>query len=245
MSFWGVSVDTGAMSDLLRNPSPRIVTMWSDVGCPWASLALHTLQAAAARAGVQLMIDHRAFPLELFNRRGTPKPIIDAEVVAIAGLRPELGWRPWTAPDSTYPVTTLPAMAAVQAAKVDQVGGLVGSDELDAALRHAFYADGRCISILSEIIEIAATCPSVDADALNEALALGAGIREVHEQWRTAQRPCIAGSPHLFISADHTGLNNPGVDYHWTAPPQDGGVPRFVGYDPQWADELVAELARR
>lgn len=242
MSALDIPVHTGAMSDPARNPSPRIVTIWSDIGCPWASLALHTLQAAAARAGVRLTIDHRAFPLELFNRRGTPKPIIDAEIVAIAGLRPELGWQPWTAPDSTYPVTMLPALAAVQAAKADQVGGLVGSDELDTALRHAFYRDGRCISILSEIIEVAASCPSVDAAALDGALARGAGIREVHQHWQTAQSPDISGSPHLFINANHAGLHNPGVDYHWTAPPQDGGVPRFVSYDSLWAEKVVADI---
>lgn len=104
-------------------PGPPTITVWSDIGCPWATLALHTLHAAAAQRGAELLIDHRAFPLELFNREPTPKPIIDVELVAIAGLRPELDWRPWPGPDSTYPVTMLPALEAVQAAKNPAVGG--------------------------------------------------------------------------------------------------------------------------
>lgn len=232
------------MTDAIRNPDPGALTIWSDIGCPWASLALHTLHAAAERHEIPLRIDHRAFPLELFNRRGTPKLIIDREVVAIAGLRPELGWRPWTAPDSTYPVTMLPAMAAVQAAKSAQIGGLAASDELDSALRHAFYTEGRCISIHTEILAAAAACASVDEHALGEALHRGAGFAEVHAQWRTASGPEITGSPHLFLGADDSvGLHNPGVDYHWTAPPDDGGVPRFVRYEPGWAAAVVTDLA--
>ncbi len=230
------------MSEPLRHPSPRVVTVWSDIGCPWASLALDTLHTAASRRDIPLVVDHRAFPLELFNRRGTPKPVIDAEVIAIAGLRPELGWRPWTSHEHAYPVTTLPAMAAVQAAKAEHVGGMAASDELDAALRRAFYTDQRCISVHSEIIAVAAECQSVNQDALDRALSQGSGMREVHEHWRTARRPEIQGSPHLFTAEDLAGLHNPGVDYHWTAPPADGGVPRFVAYEPQWADDLLTSL---
>ncbi len=49
------------------------MTVWSDLGCPWATLALHTLRASAAERGQELVIDHRAFPLELFNREPTAK----------------------------------------------------------------------------------------------------------------------------------------------------------------------------
>src|SRR2546421_5874458 len=154
---------------------PAVVTVWSDIGCPWATLALHTLRARARERGQRLFVDHRAFPLELFNRRPTPKAILDAEVAVIGSHRPELGWAPWVAAEATYPVTTLPAMEAVQAAKDLAVGGLTGSDELDAALRRAFYTEGRCISLHPVILDVAEGCPPVDADALAAALAEGAG----------------------------------------------------------------------
>jgi predicted DsbA family dithiol-disulfide isomerase len=217
------------------------VTVWSDVGCPWATLA-STLRQHAAEREQPLAIDHRAFPLELFNRQPTPKYIVDAEVVAIAGRRPELGWRPWSGPENTYPVTTLPALEAVQACKDPAVGGLRGSDELDAALRVAFYAQSRCISVHPVILDVAEQCDHVDTQALAEALARGAGRTEVYEQWQTAQRPEIAGSPQLFTASGYA-VHNPGVTYHWTAPPPHGGFPCLEQYRPEWTDELLGILS--
>lgn len=220
---------------------PRVVTFWSDIGCPWASLALHVLRSRAVDMGVPLFIDHRAFPLELFNRRPTPKPVLDMEVVAIAGLVPEVGWRLWQEHEATYAVTTLPAMAAVQAAKDPGVGGLRASDELDAALREAFYRENRCISVHAEILAAADRCPSVDLAALERALEKGAGQRAVFEHWRTAQGPSVQGSPHLFVKHRYSA-HNPGVDYHWRGRPGHG-FPRFERYDPGWADDVLGLVA--
>lgn len=223
----------------VASPDAGVVTVWSDIGCPWATLALHTLRTAAHTEGLELRIDHRAFPLEWFNRRPTPKPVIDAEVVAIAGLRPELGWRPWAAPESGYPVTTVPAMAAVQAAKHESVGGLPASDQLDAALRHAWYAESRCISIETGILDIAEACPLVDADALAKHLATGAGHAVVHDQWPVARTAAVQGSPHLFTA--EFSVHNPGVDYHWTAAPGQG-FPRLTSYDDSWTGRVLDTL---
>ncbi|MGH3802082.1 MAG: hypothetical protein ACRDTD_18500 [Pseudonocardiaceae bacterium] len=71
----------------------------------------------------------------LFDQQPTPKYIVDAEIVTIGARRPELGWQRWTGHEFSYPVTTLPALEAVQAAKDPAVGGLRASDELDSALR--------------------------------------------------------------------------------------------------------------
>lgn len=225
----------------LVNQGDQVLTVWSDLGCPWASLALHTVRTRAKERDVDLVIDHRAFPLELFNRRPTPKPIIDVEITAIAGLIPSLGWRLWTRPDWEYVVTTVPAMAAVQAAKDAAVGGLRASDELDAALRRAFYEEGRCISIHAEILDVARTCPALFLPALRTALQRGAGTTEVFDQWRTARNLPVQGSPHLFLG-ERYAEHNPGVTYHWTAAPGEG-FPRFEAYDATWAD-TVLDLTR-
>ncbi|GGM33408.1 dithiol-disulfide isomerase [Longimycelium tulufanense] len=220
-----------------RHDEPT-VTVWSDIGCPWAALALHTLHVAAERRGLPLLVDHRAFPLELFNRQSTPKFIVDAEIVVIAGTLPELGWQRWRGPDWTYPATTLPALEAVQAAKDPAIGGLWGSDELDGALRRAFYVESKCISVHPVILDIAEECTHVDAGALAKALARGEGRAEVYEQWRTSQGPPIQGSPHLFATGGYAA-HNPGVEYRWSAPPRVGGFPRLEEYNPVWADELL------
>jgi predicted DsbA family dithiol-disulfide isomerase len=225
----------------LMNTDPRIVTVWSDIGCPWATLALYTLQTRARQHDQLVLIDHRSFPLELFNRMPTPKFIVDAEMVTIAGCCPELGWRSWPGPDCAYPVTTLPAMAAVQAAKDPAIGGLVASAELDSALRAAFYSSGRCISMHSVIMDVAGECAHVDVDQLGAALARGVGTAAVFEQWGIAKRPEIQGSPQLFAAAGFT-VHNPGATYHWTAAPLNGGFPRLDHYTPEWADGLLDRL---
>lgn len=225
----------------LVNQDPHVLTVWSDIGCPWASLALHTVRGRARERDIDLVVDHRAFPLELFNRRPTPKVIIDVEVAAIAGAVTSLDWRPWAGRDSAYVVTTLPAMAAVQAAKDQVVGGLRASDELDAALRRAFYEEGRCISVYSEILEVAESCPTVFLPALEKAMQHGHGIREVFDQWRTAREFPVQGSPHIFLGDRHAA-HNPGVTYRWTAGPGAGFV-RFEEYDPKWADVVLDLVA--
>lgn len=236
-----VGATTDPFQDLrLVNSDPGVVTVWSDIGCPWASLALHALKSRAVERDVPVTVDHRAFPLELFNDRPTPKSIIDAEVTAIAGLVPSLGWTPWTAPDATYVVTTMPALAAVQAAKASAVGGLRASDELDESLRRAFYVQGRCISVHSEIIDAASSCPSLNLPAFKARLESGQGIAEVFEQWRTAVALPVQGSPHVFVG-DRYAEHNPGVTYHWTAPPG-RGFPRFEHYDDTWADRVLELL---
>ncbi|MEU9335485.1 DsbA family protein [Streptomyces sp. NPDC048290] len=218
-----------------------VVTFWSDLGCPWATLALHTLHEAMDRLASPVLIDHRAFPLELINREATPKTIVDVEVSAIAARVPGTGWRRWSAPEWTYPSTMLPPMEAVQAAKLPEVGGLAAAQQLDTALRHAFYRDSRPVAVHPVILEIARTCDLVDADALAAALARGAGREAVYAQLRESLTPRIQGSPHLF-TADGFAVHNPGVDSRWTDAPERGGFPLFERYDPGWAVELIRRL---
>ncbi|MET8982257.1 DsbA family protein [Streptomyces sp. NPDC004539] len=221
-----------------------VLTFWSDIGCPWATLALHTLHEATRRLSAPVLIDHRAFPLELINREPTPKTIVDVEVSAIAARCPEVGWRRWSAPEWTYPSTMLPAMEAVQAAKSPQAGGLAAAQQLDAALRHAFYRESLPISVHSVILDVAGTCDRVDAGALAAELARGAGREEVYAQLRVALSPQIQGSPHLF-APDGFAVHNPGARTRWTDAPERGGFPLFEEYSPDWAEELVRRLHGR
>jgi predicted DsbA family dithiol-disulfide isomerase len=209
----------------LSNQQPGVVTVWSDVGCPWASLAMETLHRVATERGTQVYVDHRVFPLELLNREPTPKPGHDEEAAAIAAVRPELGWSEWDAPNSTYPVTTLPAMEAVQAAKQQ---GLEASDALDLALRRAYYVDHRCISLHPVIEEVARACAEVDADELMAALARGDGRQEVYVDLGLARGGQIKGSPHVWTAAGPYAAN-PGVD----------DPKSFTSYDASWVDRLL------
>lgn len=222
-----------------EDPSP-ILTVWSDIGCPWATLALRTVRTAIAEKNAVVRINHRAFPLELFNSAPTPQNIVDPEIVAIASLLPELQWRCWAAPASSYPVTTVPAMAAVQAAKDREVGGMRASDQLDAALRHAFYIDHQCISIPSVILDVARTCPDLDSGQLEQRLADGGGIAALYRDYAQARSSSVQGSP-VIETADGARHHNPGATYHWTSPPPAGFV-RLEQYDPTWAHTLIDHI---
>lgn len=220
-----------------RNPDRRVVTVWSDVASPTAALALHVLRRRARDRRVALLVDHRAYPAELIDRRPTPKDVIDGEVSAIAAGHPELGWHPWPGPDAAYPVTTLLALEAVQAAKSPDCGGLPGSEQLDAALRRAFLVEGRCISLYPVVVETARTCPLLDVAELLDALAAGAGRAKVMAQWATAMRGGVAGSPHLF-TAGGFAEHSPGVTVRWPAGPG-VGVPELHDDGEGWADRLL------
>lgn len=229
-------------SSELVNSATNVVTVWSDIGCPWATLALHTLRTEIRSQGENVLVDHRVFPLEFFNERPTPKPITDTEVVAIAGLIDDLGWRLWQAPDWTFPVTTLPALEAVQAAKHPDVGGLRASDELDAALRQAFWVDHECVSVFPVIYRIACQCPGVDVDALEWSVQAGHGRRNIYEHWVVAQSPQVICSPHVFLASGED-LANPGAHYTWVGGAE-RGFPRLVSYDATWAADVVASVKR-
>lgn len=209
------------------------VIVFSDLGCPWASLAVHRLRARRAALGLAVTLDHRPFPLELFNDRPTPKRVLDAEVAAIAPLEPGLGWRPWPRPDSDYPGSTLLAMEAVQAVKAQS---LRLSEDLDAALRHAFYAQGRTISLFTTVLAVARSVAGLDLPELEAALRSGAARAAVFDGWAEAAE-VAQGSPHLFLP-DGTDVHNPGIRSSWTEPGGSGFV-RIESQDPTAYDDAL------
>lgn len=223
---------------------PGTIVMFSDVGCPWASLAVHRTRRRRAELGLDdtVAIDHRCFPLELINRQVTPKTIVDTEVAVIGSHEPSLGWQPWRRAERAYPSTTLLALEAVQAAKTEEVGGLRASEQLDAALRHAWYAESRSIHLYAEIVGIAGSCDAVKADALDAALRRGVGRAEVFAQWQQAQEIAVRGSPHLYL-ADGFDTHNPGITLAWTAG-QFGGMPLIEDDRPAVYDEILRRAGR-
>ena len=214
------------------------VTIWSDIGCPWASLLVRRLHARRAALGLEdtVRFDHRCFPLELFNDRPTPRATVDAEIAVLAPLVPEAGWRPWWRADSEYPVTTLLALEAVQAAKEQ---GLAASERLDLALRQAFWRDARCISLRHVVLETAEEA-DVDAKALAEALDTGRARVRVIADWQEAADGAAEGSPHVRVGA--TSVLNPGIEQHW-AGPKPGGHPVIDTDDITALDTLLRQAA--
>lgn len=216
---------------------PGTIVVWSDIACPWATTAVHHLHATRARLGLEgaVTLDHRAFPLEMFNNRPTPKAIVEAEIPVAGAIAPDFGFSLWTGPEAGYPNTVLLALEAVQAAKEHS---LAASDRLDLALRRALFAEGRHVGLRHVVLEVAVQVPEVDAAALEAALDDGRGRRAVIDQWRAAPAEGIKGSPHLFLP-DGTDVHNPGVTMRWVGA-KPGGFPVVDRFDPSVYGELLA-----
>ena len=218
------------------------LVVYGDIACPWSHLCVHGLRQARRRLGLddKVVLDLRSFPLELFNERATPKRTLDAEVPVVGALDPSAGWQTWQRPEFEYPVTTLPALEAVQAAKEQ---GLRASEELGRALRYAFFAESRTVSLVPVILDAAKQCDGVDADALSEALTEGRARAMVMEQRELAERIGVKGSPHVY-APDGTDVANPGIEKHWEG--EEGkGFPVIDAFDPSIYEDLIRRAVPR
>jgi predicted DsbA family dithiol-disulfide isomerase len=211
-----------------------VITVWQDIACPWATLAVYRLDRARTRLGLtdRIGLDLRAFPLELINSRPTPKGTLDAEIPVVGGLEPDFGWRRWRRREWEWPVTTLGALEAVYAAKEQ---ALQVSEELDMALRRALFCDSRTISMHHEILNAAEAVDGLDLKGLTTALESGRFRPQVFDDYRIAQTTKVKGSPHLFLP-DSTDVHNPGVELHWT---DDHGYPIVDKDDPGIYETLL------
>lgn len=219
--------------------APGTIVVYTDVACGWSTVALHALARARAEAGLDgtVSFDLRLFPLEDVNRFPIPKRYLDAELPVFGALEPDLGVVPWQEDPATWPVTSLPANEAVHAAKLQSLGA---SEQLDMALRLAFFRESRCIALRHEILDVASGCAAVDADALGEALDDG---RARGRMWADARahRDAVQGSPHLFLADGHE-VHNPGIELRWQGDPG-AGFPVVDSYEPAVFDELVRRAA--
>jgi predicted DsbA family dithiol-disulfide isomerase len=220
---------------------PGTIQVWSDIGCPWAHVAVWRLWDARRRMGLvdAVRFDHRAFPLELFNSEPTPRNELEPEMPICASLAPRAGWQAWAGPDWAWPVTMLPAMEAVQAAKEQ---GLAASEVLDRGLRRAFWAESRCVSLRHVILEVASETDGLDLAMLADALDTGRARQAVHRQWDLAKTDAVQGSPHLF-APDGTNAQNPGLEMEWSQGDDGVWLPTIQRDDASAYEDLLRRAA--
>ncbi|RJQ81534.1 hypothetical protein D5S17_04870 [Pseudonocardiaceae bacterium YIM PH 21723] len=217
---------------------PGTLVIYSDINCSFAHLAVYRLHETRARLGVSVAFDHRAFPLELFNDNVNERPGVDSEVSVVGALEPEAGWRLWQGPDWQYPVTMLPPLEAVQAAKTQ---GWAASEALDRGLRRGHWAQGRCISMRHEILAIAAEA-GLDVPALTAEFDSGRHRPAVIEQWRSAREGRVNCSPHVFL-ADGSNWANPGIGARWVNGGFGVGFPVIDSDDPSIYETILKQAA--
>jgi len=187
--------------------------------CGWSTIALHRFYRARADAGLDddLRVDHQLFLLEDVNEMALNSKLIELEKPVVGALAEELEFKPWQRDPTEYPVTSLPANEAVHAAKEQSPAA---AEELDMALRLAFWRDSRCISMRHEILDIADGCEHVDAERLRDALDEGRA-RGTMMRTYLAHRDDVQGSPHFFLT-DGSDVHNPGIEMHQVGEPGAG-----------------------
>lgn len=209
------------------------IDVWSDIHCPWAFIAVHRLRTARDKHGLDVVFAQRAWPLEWVNRQGTPRRIVTAETAALAGHEPEL----FTAYSAeSWPSTFVPAFELVAAAR--RVHGPRAAEDVDYALRLAFFRDSIDVSIEAGLHDALALAGEVNPDVVPERI-LDTWRRDnpradVVDDFRTSTTLPIQGSPQIFWP-DGSTTHNPGMtDHRWS-----GGLVHIGQTEPGEAERLL------
>lgn len=212
------------------------VTIWSDVHCPWASVAVHRLRRARDAHDLDVVFDPRPWPLEWVNERGTPRTIVGTEAIVLAAHEPELFSR---FRGDSWPSTFLPAFELIAAARL--VHGVRAAEGVDYQLRVAFFRASRDVSVrhhLRAALEEAADADptGIDPDAVMTAYDAEPVRAQVVADYRRSKELPIEGSPQIFWPDGET-THNPGMtDIRW-----ERGIPRIGHADPDAVDRLLRE----
>lgn len=218
-----------------------VVDIWSEIHCPWALVCLHRLRSARDEVGlVDVVLDPRPWPLEWVNERGTPRDIVAAEAIVLAAEEPTLFS---VYENDSWPSTFLPAFELVAAAR--RVGGRRLAEEVDYALRVAFFRDQVDVSIASGLrhaldLVDADRGVDVDAEAIMHTRYTQPVRADVLAEYETSKGLPIQGSPQVF-GPDGKTHHNPGLtDHTW-----ERGMPRIHRSQPREPADLLARIAAR
>ena len=204
-----------------------MLTVFSDLHCPWAYV--FSIRLRRVRAGVgQPPVAWRCWPLELVNERGTPWDSLSQEIPVLTQLEPDHFAPPRR---ETWPSTLLPAMEALKVA--GELGGPQAADRFDEVARRAFFLDRRDLSIRPTLLDLAAGAgldrvdragravgsaadhelariAGLDREAFQVAFDGGGHRRGVIADWQEGRRRGVEGSPHAFLP-DGSAVFNPGI----------------------------------
>jgi predicted DsbA family dithiol-disulfide isomerase len=216
---------------------PVLLDVWSDLHCPWALVCVHRLRLARTEHGLDdvLVINPRAWPLEWVNERGTPRDIVPTETLVLAAEEPDL----FSAyENASWPSTFLPAFELVAAAR--RAGGPRAAEEVDYAVRLAFFRDSVDVSIehgLRHALAIASLHTTVDADEVLDVWHHQAVRADVLADYEASRTLPIQGSPQVFLPDGQT-FHNPGLTEHdW-----ERGIPRVRQSDPDRPAQIIRTI---
>jgi predicted DsbA family dithiol-disulfide isomerase len=177
-------------------PTSVTIALYSDVYCPYAYLTIFRLRKLRDDYRGRVTIAYKSLALEYVNKQPTPKPVLDNEMPVLMLEEPEIPYQPWHAPDSEWPVTMWPAFEAIKCAERQ---GAEQAAELDWAIRVAFFAESRCISmrhVLFDLAEQTRLDMRQFADDFDNGVAKRQVLQEAQEGWEQLK---VNGSPTFVL----------------------------------------------
>lgn len=199
---------------------PISIAMYADLACPYAYVSAYRLRKLHEEGRAPVVIVHKSLALEYVNREPTPKPLLERELPVLVREEPGIPYQPWQRPESEWPVTMWPAFEAVKCAEQQS---LELADELDWALRVAFFAQSRCLSLRHVLLDLAQNI-GLDLARFTEDFDQGVTkyqvLQEAQEGW---ERLHVAGSP-TFVLPSGKQISNVGLPDIAIDPAQPGGV---------------------
>ncbi|MGH2531370.1 MAG: DsbA family oxidoreductase [Thermomicrobiales bacterium] len=168
------------------------IEMYADLSCPFAYVTHARWRQLRPEYAGRAEIIHKCLALEYVNREPTPKPTIEVELPILLLGEPEIPYAPWRAAASEWPVTFWPAFEAVKCAERQ---GLAAADDLAWAIRVAFFAEHRCVSMRHVLLDLAERV-GLDQERFtrdfDSGVAKGSVIEEARDGWERLKAP---GSP--------------------------------------------------
>lgn len=179
-------------------PDQVTLALYSDVHCPYAYVTAFRLRTLRDQYRGKVQIVHRSLALEYVNKQPTPKPILDTETPILMLEEPDIPYQPWHRPVSEWPVTMWPAFEAIKCAERQD---MELAADLDWAIRQAFFADSRCISMRHVLLDLAEGI-GLDlarfVDDFDSGVSKRLVLQEAQDGW---ERLRVEGSP-TFVLPD-------------------------------------------
>lgn len=176
-----------------------MIEIFADIWCPFTHVGLRLIDEQRRRTGrSDVGIHLRAWPLELVNDRPMDAVSTRSNAAALrAQVAPdlfgayELPHTPAEGAPDWFPTSTLDALAlAARAYRRDVATG----EQVSFALRRALFEEGRNISDVAVLSEIAAAHDLGMPEAEDHA--------QVRADWAEGQAREVIGSPHFFAGGE-------------------------------------------
>ena len=183
------------------------VDIWSDVVCPWCSIAKRRFDAAVAEVGLDVDVRARAFQLDPSAPPGTTTTVLEAYEQKFGG-----------ADRSRHLVDKLTAAAAAEGIEfhldralrantftahrliwwAGRPGNDLDQDAVNAALMEAHFRDGRNIADTEVLADVAVTL-GADRDGVEAFLAGDGGVSAVDDDLEEAADRGITAVPTFVV----------------------------------------------